>query len=72
MGARCRKGWILGVVGTLAACGDDGPTSPANVTLGETAFVFIVNPPVTDISDEELPRPGTLREGVAVYVQQGP
>lgn len=56
----------------LAACGDDGITDPTDVELGETTFVFVVNPTVNDASEDSVPPPGPNRDGVDVSLQDGP
>lgn len=57
---------------SLAACGDDSPTSPTEVTLGETTFVFLVNPVVNDANQKAVPAPGPERSGVDVAIADGP
>ena len=58
---------------TLAACGgDDSPTGPTDVTLGETTFVFLVNPVVNDANQKAVPQPGSESSGVDVAITGGP
>lgn len=56
----------------VAACGGDAPTSPTDVTLGETSFVFMVNPVVNDANQKSVPAPGPEQEAVDVAVADGP
>lgn len=56
----------------LVACGDDGITEPASVQLGETTFVFVVNPTVNEVTQATLPPPGPNQSGVNVSLQGGP
>lgn len=56
----------------LTACGDDGPTTPTDVTLGETTFVFLVNPVVNSENQRSVPTPGSERSGVDVAITDGP
>lgn len=62
------------LVFVLAACGDDAVTDPVDVQLGETTFVFVVNPTINDATDppESVPSPGPNRGGVDVTIQDGP
>lgn len=57
---------------TLSACGGDSPTGPTDVRLGETTFVFMVNPVVNDASQKSVPAPGSEQSGVDVVVAGGP
>lgn len=57
---------------SLVACGGDSPTSPTDVTLGETTFVFLVNPVVNDANQKAVPQPGSERSGVDVAITGGP
>lgn len=57
---------------TLAACGGDAVTSPTEVTLGETTFVFLVNPVVNDANQKAVPASGPERSGVDVAIADGP
>lgn len=64
-------GLFITAVAALVACGDSG-TDPTDVTFGETTFVILVNPPVNDDNEQNVPTPGTVRSGVNVSVQGGP
>lgn len=57
---------------SVAACSDDGITDPVGVDLGETTFVFVLNPTVNDVNEQSVPTPGGSVSGVAVSVQDGP
>ncbi len=57
---------------TLAACGGDGITDPTEVELGETTFVFVVNPTVNDATEGSVPAPGPNQGGVDISLQDGP
>jgi len=63
-------GFLAGI--SLAACGGDGITDPVAVELGETTFVFVLNPTVNDANEPSVPTPGGLKSGVSVSVQGGP
>lgn len=58
----------------LAACGDDAVTDPVDVQLGETTFVFVVNPTINDATDQpgSVASPGPNQGGVDVAIQDGP
>lgn len=56
----------------VAACGDDGITDHVAVELGETTFVFVLNPTVNDANEQPVPMPGGSVSGVSVSVQDGP
>jgi len=56
----------------LTACGGDDITDPTNVELGETTFVFVVNPTVNDANEDSVAAPGPNREGVDISIQDGP
>lgn len=56
----------------VAACGDDGITDPVAVDLGETTFVFVLNPTVNDANEQSVPTSGGSVSGVSVSVQGGP
>lgn len=56
----------------LAGCGDDAITDPTDVQLGETTYVFVLNPTVNDVNEEEVPAPGPNQGGVGVTIQEGP
>lgn len=56
----------------LAGCGDDGITDPTDVQLGETTFVFVLNPTVNDANQEDVPPSGPNRGGVDVSIHDGP
>lgn len=57
----------------LAGCGgDDAVTNPTEVTLGETTFVFLLNPVVNDVNQKVVPPPGDAKSGVDVMVLDGP
>lgn len=60
------------VVVALAACGGDDITDPTNVELGETTFVFVVNPTVNDANSDTAPPPGANQGGVDITLQDGP
>lgn len=56
-----------------AGCGgDDAVTNPTDVTLGETTFVFLLNPVVNDANQKAVPPPGAAQSGVDVTVLDGP
>lgn len=56
-----------------AGCGgDDAVTNPTDVTLGETTFVFLLNPVVNDANQKAVPPPGAAQSGVNVTVLDGP
>lgn len=57
---------------SVAACSDDGITDPVAVDLGETTFVFVLNPTVNDANEQSVPTPGGSVSGVSVSVQGGP
>lgn len=57
---------------TLVACGDDTVTSPTEVSLGETTFVFLLNPVVNDANQKSVPSPGSEQSGVDVAIADGP
>lgn len=63
---------ILLVGISFAACGDDGITDPVAVELGETTFVFVLNPIVNDAHQQSVATPGGSVSGVSVSVQGGP
>jgi hypothetical protein len=63
---------ILLVGISLTACGDDGITDPVDVDLGETTFVFVLNPTVNDANEQSVPAPGGSVSGVSVSVEDGP
>lgn len=83
---RCRSGstavgatWkgmavtLLTVLVLSAGCGgDDAVTNPTEVTLGETTFVFLLNPTVNDVNQRAVPTPGAAQSGVDVTVLDGP
>jgi hypothetical protein len=53
-------------------CGGDGTGGdPTDVTLGETAFVVVVNPTINDANDTVVPEPGTSRAEVLADVDSG-
>jgi hypothetical protein len=56
-----------------AGCGngDDTGGDPTEVTLGETAFVVVVNPTINDANDTTVPEPGSSRAEVLVEVDAG-
>lgn len=56
----------------LVGCGGDAITDPTDVRLGETTFVFVVNPTVNDANEESVPPPGPSQSGVSVSIQEGP
>ena len=56
----------------LVACGDDGITDPVDVELGETTFVFLLNPVINDANEQTVPAPGSSVSGVSVSIQNGP
>ncbi len=56
---------------TLAACGGNGITEPTEVELGETTFLFAVNPTVNDATEDSVPVAGPDREGVDISLQDG-
>jgi hypothetical protein len=56
----------------LVGCGDDGITDPVDVELGETTFVFLVNPVINDANEQTVPPPGSSVSGVNVAIQNGP
>jgi hypothetical protein len=58
--------------GLLAGCGGDTLTDPVEVQLGETTFVFVVNPVVNDANEAPVPEPGGARSGVDISVAGGP
>lgn len=57
---------------TVAACGDEGITDPVDVDLGETTFVFVLNPTVNEANEQSVPTPGGSVSGVSVSVEDGP
>lgn len=60
------------LAGALAGCGGDDITDPTNVELGETTFVFLVNPTVNDVNQQTVSPPGPNRDGVDISLQDGP
>lgn len=56
----------------LAACGGDEITDPTSVELGETTFVFVVNPTVNDANESSISPSGPNRSGVDISLQDGP
>jgi len=56
----------------LVGCGDNGITDPVDVELGETTFVFLLNPVINDANEQTVPAPGTSVSGVNVSIQNGP
>lgn len=57
----------------LVSCGDDDAiTDPTEVELGETTFLFVLNPTVNDVNEEAVLSPGSNQGGVDVSVQDGP
>lgn len=60
------------LAGTLAGCGDDDITDPTSVELGETSFVFVVNPTVNDANEDSVAASGPNRGGVDISFQDGP
>jgi hypothetical protein len=73
--ARPRRitGWLrLSLVaGLLVGCGGDTITDPTVVTLGETTFVFVVNPGVNEVNETPVPEPGPARSDVDIAVTGG-
>lgn len=63
---------LAGISIAIAACGDEGITDPVAVELGETTFVFVLNPTVNDANEQEVPAPGASVSDVSVSVQDGP
>lgn len=63
---------LAGISIAIAACGDEGITDPVAVELGETTFVFVLNPTVNDANEQEVPAPGGSVSDVSVSVQDGP
>lgn len=55
----------------LVACGSDGSNGPPDVTFGETTIVVVVNPPINDANEANVPAPGTARVGVTVTSDDG-
>lgn len=53
------------------ACGDDAVTNPIDVQLGETTYVFLLNPVVNDGNEATVPTPGAEQSGVSVSIQDG-
>jgi hypothetical protein len=72
--SRRAAGWLTAglVAGLLAGCGGDTVTDPTVVQLGETMFVFVVNPVVNDANEAPVPEPGAARSGVDISVAGGP
>lgn len=63
---------LLALAALLAGCGSDAITDPTDVQLGETTFVFVLNPAVNDANQEDVPPPGPNQSGVSVSIQNGP
>ncbi len=63
---------VLTMAVLLAGCGDDAITNPTEVQLGETTFVFVLNPAVNDANQKDVPPPGPNQGGVGVSIQDGP
>ena len=55
-----------------SGCGDNGITDPVDVELGETTFVFLLNPVINDANEQSVPAPGSAVSGVNVSIQNGP
>lgn len=55
----------------LTGCGDDAITEPTDVQLGETTFVFVLNPTVNDVNEDDVPPPGPNQGGVDISIQDG-
>jgi hypothetical protein len=62
---------VLAFAFLAVACGQD-ELSPADVVLGETTLVVIVNPQVNELNSASVPSPGASRGGVTVSVDGGP
>lgn len=62
---------VFVLVIALLGCGDDNPTKPLTVTLGETSIVIVVNPPVNDSDNITAVTPGVQREGIEVRLDGG-
>ncbi len=71
IGSHGRRWLAILLTPALAACGDDDPTGPPPVTLGETTVVVIVNPTINDVNGMTVPTPGTERAGVTVTSDDG-
>jgi hypothetical protein len=56
----------------MAACGDDAVTDPGEVELGETTYVFVLNPTINDVNQATVPPPGSEQNGVDISIQDGP
>lgn len=74
--SRCELFFLccVSALGGVLGCGDGDATGgdPTEVTLGETAFVTIVNPAVNEANDTTVPAPGANQVDVLVDVDQGP
>jgi hypothetical protein len=70
---RIARWFRLGLVaGLLVGCGGDTITDPTAVTLGETTFVFVLNPVVNEANEALVPEPGPARSDVDIAVTGGP
>jgi hypothetical protein len=65
---RCPARFTYALAFILGACGggDDGGTGPTDVRFGDTALVVVVNPVINDANDQQVPAPGSVRDGVVL------
>ncbi|MEX2467700.1 MAG: hypothetical protein WD995_12385, partial [Gemmatimonadota bacterium] len=58
---RAAKSLLAGALAAvvLVGCGDNGITDPVDVELGETTFVFLMNPVINDANEQSVPAPGS-------------
>jgi hypothetical protein len=62
-----RSTLLLALSLSLGACGGaDASTDPTAVTLGDTTFVVVMNPPINDANAFGLTPPGPTQRGVSV------